>query len=81
MMNDDECGAVGGMIGRGNRSTRRRPTHVALYPPQIPHKLNRALARATAVEAGECPCRRIKYLMCGERKLGGYFFPERLVLR
>jgi hypothetical protein len=23
---DDECEAVGGMIGRGNRSTRRKPT-------------------------------------------------------
>jgi hypothetical protein len=26
---DDECGAVGGMtVGRGNRSTRRKPTPV-----------------------------------------------------
>jgi hypothetical protein len=36
---DDECGAVGGMIGRGNRSTRRKPVPVLLCPPQIPHDL------------------------------------------
>jgi hypothetical protein len=37
---DDECGVVGGiMIGRGNRSTRRKPDPVSLYPPQIPHYL------------------------------------------
>jgi hypothetical protein len=37
---DDECGAVGGMrIGRGNRSTRRKPAPVPLCPPQIPHDL------------------------------------------
>jgi hypothetical protein len=26
-MIDDECGAIGGMIGRGNRSTRRKHAH------------------------------------------------------
>jgi hypothetical protein len=25
MMDDDECGAVGGMIGRGNQSTQQNP--------------------------------------------------------
>jgi hypothetical protein len=31
------CGAVGGMmIGRGNRSTRRKPAPKPLRPPQIP---------------------------------------------
>jgi hypothetical protein len=36
----NEYGVVGGMrIGRGNRNTRRKPTSVSLYPPQIPHKL------------------------------------------
>jgi hypothetical protein len=34
MLDYDECGAVGGMrIGRGNRSTRRKPAPVALCPP------------------------------------------------
>jgi hypothetical protein len=37
---DDECGVDGGMIiSRGNRSTRRKPAPVSLYPPQIPHEL------------------------------------------
>jgi hypothetical protein len=44
MINDDECGAVGGMrIGRGNRSTRRLFAPVPL-PPQIPHDLTWATA-------------------------------------
>jgi hypothetical protein len=31
-------GEIGGMmIGRGNRSTRRKPASVPLCPPQIPH--------------------------------------------
>jgi hypothetical protein len=33
-------GAVGGMrIGKGNRSTQRKPAPVSLCPPQIPHDL------------------------------------------
>jgi hypothetical protein len=49
-MIDDECGVVGGMrIRRGNRSARRNPTTVPLWPPQIPHDLTRARFRATAV--------------------------------
>jgi hypothetical protein len=28
---------IGGMIGRGNRSTRRKPAPVQLCPPQTPH--------------------------------------------
>jgi hypothetical protein len=39
---DDECGAVGGMIGRGNRSTRRKPVPMPLCPPQIPQDATRA---------------------------------------
>jgi hypothetical protein len=47
---DDECGAVGGMrIGRGNRSTRRKPAPVPLCPPQIPHYLTWTRTRAAAV--------------------------------
>jgi hypothetical protein len=30
MVDDDECGAVGGMSGRGNGSTRRKPVLVPL---------------------------------------------------
>jgi hypothetical protein len=40
IIDDDDYGAVGGMkIGRGNRSTRRKPAPVPLCPPQIPHDL------------------------------------------
>jgi hypothetical protein len=41
-------GEIGGMIGRGNRSTRRKPTPVPLCPPQTPHAA-RTRARAAAV--------------------------------
>jgi hypothetical protein len=46
-----EYGAFGGMrIGRGNRSTRRKPTAVTPCPPQIPHDLT--WYRPRAAEAG-----------------------------
>jgi hypothetical protein len=39
MIADGDCGESGGMkIGRGNRSTRRKPAPGSLYPPQIPHE-------------------------------------------
>jgi hypothetical protein len=34
---DYDDGKIGGMIGKGNRSTRRKPTPVPFYPPQTPH--------------------------------------------
>jgi hypothetical protein len=38
MIGDGDCGAIGGMmIGRGDRSTRRKPVPVQLCPPQILH--------------------------------------------
>jgi hypothetical protein len=47
---DDECGAIGGIkIGRGNRSTGKKPTPVPLCPPQIPHDLTQVRTRAAAV--------------------------------
>jgi hypothetical protein len=37
---DYDDGEIGGMmIGRGNRSTRRKPVPVPLRPPQSPHAL------------------------------------------
>jgi hypothetical protein len=33
---DYDNGEIGGMIGRGNISTRRRPATVPLCPPQTP---------------------------------------------
>jgi hypothetical protein len=47
-MDDDECGAVGGMIGRGNWSTWRKPATMSLCSPQIPHDLTSARTRAAA---------------------------------
>jgi hypothetical protein len=42
-------GEIGGMIGRGNRSTRRKPAPVPLFPPQTPHA---ARTRTLATEVG-----------------------------
>jgi hypothetical protein len=43
-------GEFGGMkIGRGNRSTRRKPAPEPLCPPQIPLDQTRDRARAAAV--------------------------------
>jgi hypothetical protein len=38
MIGDGDCGEIGGMkIGRGYRSTRRKPAPAPLCPPQFPH--------------------------------------------
>jgi hypothetical protein len=43
MINEGDCGAIGGMkIGRGNRSTQRKPAPAPLRPPQIPHDQTQA---------------------------------------
>jgi hypothetical protein len=35
MIDEDDCGAIGGMkIGKGSRSTRRKPAPAPLCPPQ-----------------------------------------------
>jgi hypothetical protein len=50
MTDDGDCGAIGGMkIGRGNRSTRRKPVPAPLCPPQIPYDQTRARTPAAAV--------------------------------
>jgi hypothetical protein len=50
MIDDGDCGAIGGMkIVLGNRSTRRKLAPVPLCPPQIPHDLTRARTQAAAV--------------------------------
>jgi hypothetical protein len=46
---DCEDGEFGGMSGRGNRSTRRKPARTPLCPPQIPHDQTRDWTRAAAV--------------------------------
>jgi hypothetical protein len=49
MIDDDDCGAGGMKIGRGNRSTGRKPATSPLCPSQIPHEQTRARTRAAAV--------------------------------
>jgi hypothetical protein len=50
MIDDGDCGAIGGMkIDRGKRSTRRKPAPASLCPPQILHDQIRARTRAAAV--------------------------------
>jgi hypothetical protein len=34
-LGDYDDGEIGGMIGRGNRSTRRKPVPMTLCPPQL----------------------------------------------
>jgi hypothetical protein len=64
MIDEGDCGATGGMkIGRGNRSTRRKPAPAPLCPPQIPHDQ----------DPGSNPGRR-----CGKpatNRLRGLFLP------
>jgi hypothetical protein len=36
-LGDYDDGEIGGMIGRGNWSTQRKPALVQLCPPQTPH--------------------------------------------
>jgi hypothetical protein len=44
LMRDDECGDIGVMLGKGNRSIRRKPAPLQLCPPQIPHYFTGAAA-------------------------------------
>jgi hypothetical protein len=45
---DYDDGEIGAMIGRGNRSTRRKPASMTLCPPQTSHAA-RTRTRAAAV--------------------------------
>jgi hypothetical protein len=45
---DYDNGEIDGMIGRGNRSTQRKPVPVPLCPPQTPHGA-RTRTRAAAM--------------------------------
>jgi hypothetical protein len=47
-LGDYDDGDIGGMIGRGNQSTRRKPAPMPLCPPQTPYAA-RMRTRATAV--------------------------------
>jgi hypothetical protein len=46
MIDEGDCGEIGGMkIGRGNRSTRRKPAPAPFRPPQIPLDQTRGRTR------------------------------------
>jgi hypothetical protein len=62
---DDECGAMGAMLGRGNRSTRRKPALMPLCQRQIPHDLTRAAAMAN----GKPVTNRLSYGVAESRML------------
>jgi hypothetical protein len=49
-LGDYDDGEIGGMIGRGNRSTQRKPAPVPLCPPQTPHAA-RTRTRSSAVRS------------------------------
>jgi hypothetical protein len=81
MIDDDECGAVGGMrIGRGNPSSRRKPAPVPLCSPQIPHDLTRARTRAAAVVSRRLtasrPGRTPGEIAPGTHWIGGWVSPR-----
>jgi hypothetical protein len=60
MIHEDDCGAIGGMkIGRGNRSTRRKPAPAPVCPPQIPHDQTRA--RTPGRHGGKPATNRLSY--------------------
>jgi hypothetical protein len=60
MIKEDDCGAIGGMkIGRGNRSTRRKPAPAPHCPPQIPHGQTRA--RTPGRRGGKPATNRLSY--------------------
>jgi hypothetical protein len=47
-LGDYDDGEIGGMISRGNRSTRRKPVPMPLCPPQTPNAV-RTRTRAVAM--------------------------------
>jgi hypothetical protein len=57
---DYDDGEIGGMIGKGNRSTRRKPAPVPLCPPQTPHTA-RARTRAAGVGSQKSPLLEVYY--------------------
>jgi hypothetical protein len=64
MIADDGCGAIGGMqIGRGNRSTRRKPAPEPLCPLQIPHDLNLRILNKN-IETGPDKAHIIVKIIC-----------------
>jgi hypothetical protein len=49
MTNDDVCGAIGGVLDKGNRNTRRNLAPVPLCPQHIPNDMTRVRTQAAEV--------------------------------
>jgi hypothetical protein len=62
MIDNGDYGTTGGIkIGRGNRSTREKPTLLSLCPPQIPHDHTRARTREPGRRGGKPATNRFSY--------------------
>jgi hypothetical protein len=60
MIDEGDCGVIGGMkIGGGNRSIRRKPAPAPFCPPQIP--LDQTRARTRAAAGGKPATNRLSY--------------------
>jgi hypothetical protein len=60
MIDEGDCVAIGGIkVGRGNRSTRRKPAPAPHCPPQIPHDQTRA--RTPGRRRGKPATNRLSY--------------------
>jgi hypothetical protein len=70
MIDDGDCGEICGIkIGKGNRSTRRKPAPAPLCPPQIQHDQTRA--RTPGRRGGKPATNRLSY---GAAIIGRYWF-------
>jgi hypothetical protein len=55
-MDDGECKAISGILGRGNGNTRRKHALVTISPPQIPYDLTRTAAVGSVLFSGFASC-------------------------
>jgi hypothetical protein len=69
VMDDDECRAVSGMLGKGNQSTQRKLVLMLLYPPKIPNDLTQATtvgSQQLTTKAMARPGLRVNYIRYDE---------------
>jgi hypothetical protein len=75
---DYNDGEIGGMIGRGNRSTRRKPAPVPLCPPLSPHAA-RTRTRAVAVGSQRLTTELWHRLFNGNTESMDLWYPGKLL--
>jgi hypothetical protein len=81
MIGEGDCGTK---IGRGNRSTRRKPSTATLCPPQIPLDQTRDRTRAAAVGSQRLTAwarARPSYTFYTRSYLLGFTFPTAVVMK